>query len=60
MTNFKEMTRKELATIIVDDQIKRGILKAEARAVVIKGYLRDRYCAMAKYEMINYCNKRFA
>lgn len=33
------MTRKEMITICVDDQIKRGIVKPENRALQIKARL---------------------
>ena len=37
MKKLNEMTRKELAEIIVNDQIKRGIVKEEKKELLIKG-----------------------
>ena len=37
------MTRKEMITICVDDQIKRGIVKAENRAKQIKSRLTGQF-----------------
>ena len=40
MKELEKMTRKELAEVIVDNQINRGIIKAERKDVVLKGYLK--------------------
>lgn len=39
MKELEKMTRKELANFIVNNQIERGIIKAERKNVVLKGYL---------------------
>lgn len=39
MKKLEEMTRRELAEIIVDDQIKRGIVNEENRDLQIKARL---------------------
>lgn len=39
MKNLKEMTRKELAEVIINDQIKRGIIKKESKEMQIKARL---------------------
>lgn len=39
MKTLEQMTRRELATIIVEDQIKRGIVKAENKEMQIKSRL---------------------
>lgn len=44
MKELEKMTRKELATLIVEDQIKRGIVKEENKEVVIKGHLKGCGC----------------
>lgn len=46
------MTRKEMITACVDEQIERGIVKAENRAMQINARLKGRGCckAMSKAE----------
>lgn len=39
MKKLEEMTRRELAEIIVDDQIKRGVVNEENRDLQIKARL---------------------
>lgn len=39
MKELEKMTRKELAEVIVNDQIKRGIVKAENKEIQIKARL---------------------
>lgn len=39
MKKLEEMTRKELAEVIVDNQIKRGIVKKENRNLQIQARL---------------------
>ena len=36
------MTRKEMANIIVEDQISRGVIPADSKNVVVRGYLKGR------------------
>lgn len=36
----KEMTRKEMITACIDEQIKRGIVKAESREFQVKAHLK--------------------
>ena len=40
MKELEKMTRKELANLIVTNQIERGILKEESREIVVKGMLK--------------------
>ena len=40
MKRLEEMTRRELAEIIVDDLIERGITKAERKEAQIQGRLK--------------------
>lgn len=40
MKKFEEMTRRELAEVIVDDQIRRGVVKEERREFQIKARLK--------------------
>ena len=40
MKELKEMTRKELAEVIVNDQIKRGVVKPEKKDFQIKARLK--------------------
>ena len=54
--DFTKMDRKELTTLLVDDQIKRNIIKPESRERQIK--LRMTGSAkMSKTELINYAEK---
>lgn len=53
------MTRKEMIAACVDDQIKRGIVKAENRAMQIKARLTGRF-AMSKAECEHWYNEVFA
>ena len=55
------MTRKELITACVEDQIKRGIVKAENKALQIKARLVGMYGvkAMSKTECQNWYNETF-
>ncbi|MCX4254714.1 MAG: hypothetical protein OSJ63_05570 [Bacilli bacterium] len=39
MKNLEEMTRKELAEIIVDDQIRRGIVTPDKKEMLIQARL---------------------
>lgn len=59
MKEFEKMTRKELAILLVEDQIKRNIIKEENKAThvnrVLKGfgsYIKP----MSKVELIKYAN----
>lgn len=40
MKDLKDMTRKELAEVIVNNQIKRGIVKEENKELQIKSRLK--------------------
>lgn len=53
-TDYHSMTRQELAELIVDDQIRRGIIKKESREVVIRGRLKGLGASkpMTKSELI--------
>ena len=48
MKKLEKMTRKELAEVIVNNQIERGIVKAENKAFQIKARLKG--CGMLKAE----------
>ena len=52
------MTRKEMITACVDDQIKRGIVKAENRKMQIKSRLSGTY-AMSKSQCESWFNSVF-
>lgn len=53
------MTRKEMITACVDDQIKRGIVKAENRTMQIKARLTGCF-KMSKTECELWYNEVFA
>lgn len=53
------MTRKEMIIACVDDQIKRGVVKAENRAMQIKARLKGS-SAMSKAECERWYNEVFA
>lgn len=52
------MTRKEMITACVDDQIKRGIVKAENREMQIKSRLKGSF-AMSFTQCLNWYNDVF-
>ena len=52
------MTRKEMISACVDDQIKRGIVKAENREMQIKMRLKG-YYAMSLAQCQNWYNQVF-
>lgn len=56
------MTRKEMITKCVEDQIARGIVKAENKAMQIKARLNGCGCvkAMSKAECERWYNEVFA
>ena len=56
------MTRKEMITACVEEQILRGIIKAENKAMQIKSRLNGRGCvkAMSKSECERWYNAVFA
>ena len=51
---LNKLTRKELATLIVEDQFKRGVVRN--KDVVIKGYLKGLGSAkpLTKQELVNW------
>lgn len=55
------MTRKELITLCVEDQIKRGIVKAENKALQIKARLVGMYGIkpMSKEQCENWYKETF-
>ena len=55
------MTRKELISACVDDQIKRGIVKAANRTMQIKARLNgaNGVKAMSKTDCVNWYNSVF-
>ena len=55
------MTRKEMISACVDDQIKRGIIKAENREMQIKARLKGFSCckAMSYSECVTWYNAVF-
>ena len=55
------MTRKELISACVDDQIKRGIVKAANRTMQIKARLNGAHGvkAMSKTDCVNWYNSVF-
>lgn len=52
MKELEKMTRKELATMVVEDQIKRGIVKEENKKYVIKRMLTDNLGTYASKEYL--------
>ena len=52
MKELEKMTRKELATIVVEDQIKRGIVREENKKYVIKRMLTDNLGMYASKEYL--------
>lgn len=53
---FENMTRQQLATKLVDDQIKRGVVKPESRQKQIQSRLTGQF-KMSKEELIEYAKK---
>lgn len=53
---FENMTRQQLATKLVDDQIKRGVVKPENRQKQIQSRLVGQF-KMSKEELIEYAKK---
>lgn len=59
MKVFEKMTRKELATLLVEDQIKRGVVKIENKEAQIKSKLKgfgSYIKPMSKTELVRYAN----
>ena len=56
--DYSKMTRQQLAEVIVDDQISRGVVKAESRNIQIKGRLKGIGSAkpMSKKELLDAVN----
>lgn len=52
MKSFDKMTRKELATIVVEDQIKRGIVREDSKKYIIKRILSDNLGTYASKEYL--------
>lgn len=50
MKKLEEMTRKELAEVIVNNQIERGIVKLESKEIQIEARLNGRL-RMSKMEL---------
>ena len=55
-SKFENMTRQQLATKLVDDQIKRGVVKPESRQKQIQSRLTGQF-KMSKEELIEYAKK---
>ncbi len=49
---LEKMTRKELATLVVENQIKRGIVKEENKKYIIKRMLTDNLGTYASKEYL--------
>ena len=56
--DFSSMTRKELATLLVEDQIKRGIIKIESKEKQIKARLTGQF-KMSHLDLIDYARRYF-
>lgn len=59
MRDFEKMTRKELAILLVEDQIKRNVVKEENKTTHVKKVLDGfgRYIKpMSKIELVEYAN----
>ena len=52
MKELSKMTRKELATLVVESQIKRGIVKAEKKNYLVKRILTDNLGTYASKEYL--------
>lgn len=52
MEELNKMTRKELVTIVVENQVKRGIVKEENKNYVIKKTLTDNLGTYASKEYL--------
>lgn len=51
-----KITRKEMATLLVEDQIKRGIIKSENKEMQVEARLNG-MLKMSWMELYNYCTK---
>lgn len=59
MKEFEKMTRKELAVLLVEDQIKRNVIKEENKEIHIKRVLKGfgyYIKPMSKIELVSYAN----
>lgn len=56
--DYSKLTRKEMATMIVDDQIKRGIVKPESRERQIQARLTGQF-KMSEMDLREYIKKHF-
>jgi hypothetical protein len=56
--DYSKLTRKEMATMLVDDQIKRGIVKPESREKQIQARLTGQF-KMSEMDLRNYIKKYF-
>lgn len=52
MKELRNMTRKELATLVVENQIERGIVKEENKNYIIKRILTDNLGVYASKEYL--------
>lgn len=55
------MTKKEMITACIDNQIEKGVIKAETRTMQIKARLNGKGCckAMTKAECLSWYNSVF-
>lgn len=59
MKEFEKMTRKELAILLVEDQIRRNVIKEENKVTHIKRVLKgfgSYIKPMSKIELVKYAN----
>jgi hypothetical protein len=56
--DYSKLTRKEMATMLVDDQIKRGIIKPESRERQIQARLTGQF-KMSEMDLRDYIKKYF-
>ena len=56
--DYSKLTRKEMATMLVDDQIKRGIVKPESREKQIQARLTGQF-KMSEMDLRDYIKKYF-
>ena len=54
--DFSKLSRQQLATLLVEDQIKRGIIKPENKQLHIKTRLNGSF-RMSKEELLEYAKK---
>lgn len=62
MKSFKDMTREQLARLIVMDQVVRGVVSMKNAKMQVKVRLEGGFGVkpMTKSELVNYCESNFS